>query len=42
MTSLGNNFSMQKSYSKTFIDVKFLFVNLFSKFLRHILGQKEK
>ena len=41
MTSLGNNFFMQKSYSKTFLDVKFLFVTRFSNFLRHILGQKE-
>ena len=32
---------MQNPYSKTFLDVKFLFVNRFSKFLRHILGLKE-
>ena len=28
-------------YSKTFLDIKFLFVYWFSKFLRHILGLKE-
>ena len=28
-------------YSKTFLDIKFLFLNRFSKFLRHILGLKE-
>ena len=38
---LANNFSMQNHYSKTFLDVKFLFVNWFSKFLLHILGLKE-
>ena len=27
-------------YSRTFLDFKFLFVNRFSKFLRHILGLK--
>ena len=32
---------MQNPYSKTFLDVKYLFVNRFSKFLRHILGLKE-
>ena len=30
MTSLANNFSMQKSIFQTFLDVKFLFVNRFS------------
>ena len=33
--------SMQNPYSKAFLDVKYLFVNRFSKFLRHILGLKE-
>ena len=33
--------SMQNPYSKTFVDIKFLFVNRFSIFLRHILGLKE-
>ena len=32
---------MQNAYLKTFLDVKFLFVNRFSRFLRHILGLKE-
>ena len=32
MTSLANNFSMQKSLFKHILDVKFLFVNQFSKF----------
>ena len=32
---------MQNPYSKTFLDIKFLFVNWFSIFLRHILGLKE-
>ena len=41
VTSLGNNFSMQKSLFKKFLDVKFLFVNRFSKFLRHILELKQ-
>ena len=41
VTSLANNFSMQKSLCINILDVKFLFVNRFSNFLRHILGQKE-
>ena len=32
MTSLTNNFSMQKSLLKTFLDFKFLFVNRFLSF----------
>ena len=32
---------MQNPYSKVFLDMKFLFVNRFSKFLLHILGLKE-
>ena len=32
---------MQNPYSKTFLNVKFLFVNQFSNFLRHILGLQE-
>ena len=30
---------MQNPYSKIFLNIKFLFVNRLSKFLRHILGQ---
>ena len=41
VTSLANNFSMQNPYSNTFLDVNFLFVNRYSKYLRHILGLKE-
>ena len=41
MTSLANNFSMQKSLFKTFLDVNVLLVNRFSKFLQHILGLNE-
>ena len=33
MTSLAKDFSMQNSLFKTFLDVNFLFVNRFSKFL---------
>ena len=32
---------MQNPYSKTFLDIKFLFVTRFSKCFRHILGLKE-
>ena len=41
VTSLANSFSMQKSLLKKILDVNFFFVNRFSLFLRHILGQKE-
>ena len=33
---------MQNPFSKTFLDIKFLFVNRFSKFWLHILGLKER
>ena len=33
--------SYAKSLFKNILDIKFLFVNQFSKFLRHILGLKE-
>ena len=41
MTSLANNYPCKNPSSKTLLGVNFLFVNRFSKFLRHILGLKE-
>ena len=43
MTSLAIKFPMQKNpYSKSFLDVKMLFVNRFSKTLWVILGQSSQ
>ena len=39
VTSLPYNFTIEKSVSKIFLHINFLFVNRFSKFLLHILRQ---